>query len=93
MEAFDVQRVKCRHISQESRKGESGLWCLECGAKVYDVEERRCGDCSHSQTLLDGLICKKHLMSIAFDVNVTFKVSKGSCWTAPVRTKETSNEL
>lgn len=82
MGASETQRAKCRHINQEFRKGEKGTWCIECGAKVYDVEEHRCGDCSHSQKLLSGLICKKHLMSVAPDMNVTFEVSEGSCWAA-----------
>jgi hypothetical protein len=36
----------CRHISREFRKGEKGLWCTDCGVKVYGVDERQCQDCA-----------------------------------------------
>ena len=55
---------------------------MSCGVKVYDVDERPCKDCAHSRKLLDGTICKKHLMAVSPCMNVTFKIAEGSCWSA-----------
>ena len=73
--------TECRHITQEFRQGESGTWCCDCGVKVYDVDTRQCKDCVHSKKLLTGTICSKHLMGVTPDMNVTFKIADGSCWT------------
>lgn len=74
--------VECQHSWTQGRKGERGSWCCACGVKVYDVDERQCKDCTHSSKLWDGTICKKHLMRVTPDMNVTFKIAEGSCWTA-----------
>lgn len=79
----------CRHTITQGRKGERGSWCVACGAKVYDVDERQCKDCAHSSKLWDGTICNKHLMRVTPDMNVTFKIADGSCWTPAPDQKET----
>ena len=56
--------------------------CAACGSKVYDVDERQCQDCTHSRKLWDGTICNKHLMRVTPDMNVTFQIADGTCWTA-----------
>jgi len=73
--------VECKHMMLQERKGERGQWCMACDAKVYDVDERQCQDCTHSRKLWDGTICKRHLMRVTPDMNVMFKIAKGSCWT------------
>lgn len=74
--------MECIHTMTQGRKGERGSWCMACGVKVYDVDERQCQDCAHSRKLFDGTICKKHLMGVPPSMNVTFKIVDGSCWTA-----------
>jgi hypothetical protein len=73
--------VLCQCTWTQGRKGERGSWCVACGKKVYDVDDRQCQDCTHSQKLWDGMICNRHLMRVTPDMNVTFKVAEGSCWT------------
>jgi len=46
------------------------------------TETRQCKNCMFSKQLIDGWICKKHLMAITPDMRVTYKVSEGSCWQA-----------
>lgn len=72
----------CERGITQGRKGERGSWCVACGLKIYDVDDRQCKDCRHSQKLLDGTICNKHLMRVAPDMNVTFRIVDGSCWEA-----------
>ena len=73
----------CAHTWTQGRKGERGSWCCACSVKVYDVDERQCRDCTHSQKLLVGqTICNKHLMFVTPSMNVTFKIADGTCWAA-----------
>lgn len=72
----------CQHTWTQGRKGERGSWCCGCGIKVYDVDPRQCQDCAHCIKLLSGTICNRHLMRVSPDMNVTFKIAEGSCWTA-----------
>jgi hypothetical protein len=74
----------CNHPWTQGRKGERGSWCSDCGVKVYEVDNRVCGDCAHSSKLfVGGTICNKHLMRVTPDMNVTFKLADGTCWTPP----------
>ena len=75
---------ECKHTITQGRKGERGSWCMACGVKVYDVDERPCKDCAHSSKLWGGTICNKHLMSVTPDMHVTFKIADGTCWKAPL---------
>ena len=77
----------CSHTMTQGRKGERGSWCVKCGVKVYDVDQRQCQDCAHSSRLWSGTICTKHLMGVTPDMNVTFKIADGSCWTARDQTE------
>lgn len=70
----------CTHTITQGRQGESGSWCVNCGEKIYAVEERVCSECEHHKRLLGGSICAKHLMCVVPDMHVTFKLSEGTCW-------------
>jgi len=70
----------CQHTITQGREGERGAWCLVCGVKVYDVDEHQCQDCTHSRKLSEGTICSRHLMNVTPGMNVTFKITEGSCW-------------
>lgn len=75
--------VQCQCAWTQGRKGERGSWCMACREKVYEVDERQCGDCARSSKLLvGGTICNKHLTCVPPDMNVTFKIAEGTCWTA-----------
>ena len=74
--------MSCTHIMTQGRKGETGSWCVDCGIKVYAVDERECQGCQHSKNLLDGWICSQHLMRITADMHVTFKIANGTCFEA-----------
>jgi len=54
--------------------------CRDCGVKVYDIETRECSGCKHASPNIGWWICRKHLMSIAHDMHVTYKISEGSCF-------------
>ncbi len=72
--------MTCTHTITSGRKGERGSWCESCHVKVYDVDPRPCSGCEHAKKLINGWICKKHLMGITHDMNVMFKIAEGSCW-------------
>lgn len=72
--------MTCKHTITQGRIGENGSWCKECGEKIYSVDHRECQDCSFSEKLIGGWICSKHLMGVAPDMHVTFKISEGSCF-------------
>lgn len=74
--------MDCCHTVQRGRPNEKGDWCVECGVKVFDVDSRECKDCAHFKTVLAGSICKKYLMGVTPNMNVTFRITEGSCWTA-----------
>ena len=76
-----MNATQCGHSWTQGRTGERGSWCMNCLVKVYEVEDRQCQDCTHSSKLFNGTICRKHLMGVTPDMNVTFKISDGSCWT------------
>lgn len=73
--------MTCSHTITQGRAGEKGAWCVACGEKVYGVDDRECKDCDFARKLLGGWTCHRHLMAIAPSMNVTFKISEGSCWT------------
>lgn len=77
---------ECQHTITQGRAGETGSWCIQCGAKAYSVDERACGDCAHHSRLVTGSVCKKHLMHIVSTMHVTFAVAEGTCW-EPTSTK------
>ena len=80
---IEFARSLCSHTITQGRECERGLWCVDCGIKVYDVENRQCKDCAHSITFtIGGMGCNRHLMAVSPDMNATFKISEGSCWTA-----------
>lgn len=72
--------MTCSHTMTRGRIGETGGWCISCGEKVYDVDQRECAGCKHAKQLLDGWICSKHLMRLPHDMRVTFKIAEGTCW-------------
>lgn len=74
--------MTCQHTMTQGREDERGNWCVACGVKVYEVETRECQHCAHHIGLLSGSICSKHLMRVVPDMNVTFKIAEGSCWTS-----------
>ena len=71
---------KCEHIKTIGRNGESGLFCFDCGAKVYDVEKRPCGDCAHFVDSINGAFCAKKIMHVIKDMRVSYKIAKGTCF-------------
>lgn len=71
-----AKRCKCTVTEGDN----TGSWCVECGRKVLTVDKRECKDCIHSKKLIDGWICKKHLMSIIPNMHVTFHTEEGSCF-------------
>jgi len=73
--------MTCRHIITQSRVGEDGSWCVGCGEKIYDVDERECKDCLYHSRLPGGSICRKHLMVVVPGMHVTFRIADGSCFT------------
>ena len=76
--------MPCPHTVTGSRPGKPGIWCLAdgCESQVYDVDPRECKDCRHYKRLIDGSICRKHLIAVVPDMHVMFKISEGTCWEA-----------
>jgi hypothetical protein len=75
--------VSCRHTVTRGRENEKGSWCVDCGVKVFDVDERECKDCKHFFTRpFNYSGCRKHLMAVSPDMHVTYKIEDGSCWSA-----------
>ena len=78
---------KCGSYITQGRAGEKGSWCVECGTKVFDVDDRVCGDCIHFIPSTDALglsgvsgVCGQHLMRVTACMHVTYQISEGSCW-------------
>ena len=76
--------VDCQHTVTSGRWGEKGYWCIDCGEKVYEVDDRKCGDCAGCVPVFGGHVCKPHRMAVSPGMNVTYKISKGSCWHARI---------
>lgn len=72
--------VMCKHTVTQGKKGEKGSWCVDCGKKIYGVDERECKNCIHFFDSLGYTGCRKHLMAVSPDMHVTFKIEEGSCW-------------
>jgi hypothetical protein len=72
--------VICRCTISESKGYGKGSFCVECGRKTMEVETRECQYCKHSKKLIDGYICKKHLMSISANMLVSYDPKDGTCW-------------
>lgn len=73
---------ECKHTITRGRHGEKGSWCVQCGEKIYAVDERECKECLHYSRLYTGSICKWHMMAVAPTMHVTFNISQGTCWEA-----------
>lgn len=78
---------ECQHTITQGRKGERGSWCCACGVQVYDVEDRQCQDCAHSRNGFVGMTCHKHLMAITPDMNVTFNITEGTCFSEKTKSE------
>lgn len=46
------------------------------------IETRPCSGCQHYKRLIDGSICRKHLMAVPPDMFVTYMERVGTCWEA-----------
>lgn len=51
--------------------------------EVSLIETRPCGECQHYKRLIDGSICRKHLIGVLPDLRVTYMERNGTCWEAP----------
>lgn len=71
--------VSCEHPATQGRDGEKGAWCIDCGAKVYEVETRPCGLCRHVKNIVYPS-CTKKLMAVSLTMHVTYAIADGSCW-------------
>jgi hypothetical protein len=71
---------KCQHTVTQGKDGKLGSWCVACGAKAWEVDDRECQHCAHAKKLIGGWICNRHLMAISPSMHVTFSIEKGSCW-------------
>lgn len=51
---------------------------------VYKTEHRECRDCRNaevrSENIADIYRCRKHKIWVTGELNMTFKVSEGTCW-------------
>jgi hypothetical protein len=74
----------CRHECTQGREGQTGLWCVKCGLKIYEVDPRECQHCAHFKDVgFTGdprSICTKHLMGVTRDMHVTYDLAKGTCF-------------
>ena len=72
----------CTHFVTQGKEGEKGSWCIKCGVKIFDVDNRPCSDCKNFRTDLHGSFCTKHLMRVIPSMNVTYKITDGTCFAA-----------
>jgi hypothetical protein len=70
----------CQHTITQGRAGETGSWCCACGEKIFAVDDRQCQDCANHKRLISGSICSRHLMGVSPTMNVTFRITNGSCF-------------
>jgi len=76
----------CHHTVTQGRTNEKGSWCKSCGEKIFAVDHRPCGECKYYQKDVLAFsgkvgICKFKLMRVIEDMNVTYKIADGTCWT------------
>jgi hypothetical protein len=72
--------ISCNHFATQGREGQKGSWCIECGVKIFEVDDRQCKDCKNFRTDMLGSFCSKLLMSVIPSMNVTFKIEDGTCF-------------
>ena len=79
---------KCGSAVSTGKEGLKGSWCVDCGEKVFSVDDRECKDCESffSRPFYSG--CSKHLMRVSPDMNVTYPTNEGSCFKLKLNTKE-----
>lgn len=60
----------------------------------YRVHDVPCGECRHARELINGWICRKHLMAITANMHVTYGGSTVLCFEAkePPTTEERGDE-
>jgi len=66
----------CQHIVTRYKKGETGSFCVNCNAKVFEIETNICGNCRD----FNNNICSKFLMSVPSNMHVNYKISEGTCF-------------
>ena len=71
----------------KGREGKKGSWCVECGVKVFEVEQRRCSDCKHFEDTGIYTVCGKNLIGITPSMHVVYAITVGTCF-EPVEIKE-----
>lgn len=67
----------CQHTAAKGRKGETGSWCIACGAKVSEVHDRPCGECCHFKLDLGANvmgICGPKLMTVTSTMFMTYSL-------------------
>lgn len=84
--------VDCTHTVTQDKEGEKhgDSFCVDCGIKVYELDERPCSDCKHFKDMgaFSIPICRKHLMGVSHDMHVWYKIEKGTCFKEPELPKE-----
>jgi len=76
----------CEHTITQGRNNEKGSWCKSCCEKIFAVDSRQCGECKHYQKDVLAFsgkvgICNLKLIRVIEDMNVTYKITDGTCWT------------
>lgn len=70
----------CKHPSTQRKENDTSSYCTKCGEKVFQLEENKCKDCKNHKRYFDFSSCQKIGMNVTPDMNVTYKVSEGTCF-------------
>ena len=70
----------CLHEKTTVRDSETGLFCRDCGAKLYELELRECQYCVNFRPTLPFNTCYKKTESVFATMHALFKVDEGTCF-------------
>lgn len=72
----------CLHEKTTPRDSEPGIFCRDCGEKLYELEPRECQYCVSFRPTLPLNTCHKKTEPVFRSMHALFKVGEGTCFEA-----------
>ena len=72
--------TNCLHEKATGRNSEQGLFCSDCGEKLYELEPRECQYRVSFRPTLPFNTCHKKTESVFRNMHALFKVGEGTCF-------------
>jgi len=73
--------TSCAHTATRMRTQDGGIWCVECGDKVYDFETRECQHCmNYDERVNSGAYCLTKDSFVFRTMQAVYKIQDGTCF-------------